>query len=118
VVGWGHDVARALTVLHSGDIGVVHAGLELRNIFLNSDGRVVLGDFGVSLFVGAGGVAGDLDTPIKADARAPTTPPELRRLYRPIGALHSEASAVWGTATDRWVGCNADNGSRFWCADP
>jgi serine/threonine protein kinase len=103
VGGWGHDVARALSVLHSGEIGVVHADLELRNLFLRSDGRAVLGDFGASLFVGPEGIAGDLDTPIKADARAPTMPPELRRLYRPIDALHSEASAVWGTATDRWV---------------
>jgi hypothetical protein len=49
---WGRaaDVARGLAVLHH--LGIIHADLQLRNVFIDAEGRAVLGDFGCSLFIG------------------------------------------------------------------
>jgi serine/threonine protein kinase len=52
VWGWAEDMARGLAVLHE-EVGIAHADLELRNVFIDAEGRAVLGDFGVSLFIGA-----------------------------------------------------------------
>jgi serine/threonine protein kinase len=83
VWGWAADMARGLAVLHRPDVGIIHTDLELRNVFVDDQGRAVLGDFGTSLLVRAatsGGVRLS-GAPLKLDVDSPMTPPEVRRAF-------------------------------------
>jgi serine/threonine protein kinase len=66
------------------ELGIIHTDLELRNVFVDGQGRAVLGDFGTSLFIRGpttGGVRFSPGMPLKLDEDSPMTPPEVRRVY-------------------------------------
>jgi serine/threonine protein kinase len=97
VWGWAEDMARGLAVLH--ELGIIHTDLELRNVFLNAEGRAVLGDFGTSLFIRGlttGGVRPS-GAPLKLAEDSPMTPPEVRKAYVdifPLVGLRNDSALV------------------------
>jgi serine/threonine protein kinase len=95
VWGWAEDMARGLAVLHRRDVGIIHTDLELRNVFVDAEGRAVLGDFGTSLFIRAvtsGGVRPSRAA-MKLDGDSPACPPEVRRAYTKVAGV-ARAGAV------------------------
>ena len=50
---WRYAVgmARGLEALHSGDVGIIHADLELRNVFIDDKDEIIIGDFGAALVI-------------------------------------------------------------------
>jgi serine/threonine protein kinase len=81
VWAWAEDTARGLVVLHG--LGITHTDLQPRNVFVDGEGRAVLGDFGTSLFTLAatsGGVRRSRAA-VPISEGAPWTPPEIRRAF-------------------------------------
>jgi serine/threonine protein kinase len=98
VWGWAEDMARGLAVLHGR--GIIHTDLELRNVFIDAEGRAVLGDFGVSLFIKvttSGGVRPSR-ADLKLDEDSPMTPPPSPRCATPLSRLPATATRAGRTA--------------------
>lgn len=93
----GSDVLEALTAAHMA--GVIHRDVAPNNIWLDANGRAVVGDFGIA----AGGVAGRSSELGIAIGKMPYMAPEVL-LWQPAGAqsdLYSLGCTLYELITGR-----------------